>query len=111
MSRFFGYSICAGMALLSSSPVLAQQQQGPGYGPVHVEWWMARLVLLRPDHDDRLHRRGGRRDRAADARARWAFIVAVTVAAEVGDFRRFNTPRQLMAYLGLSHRSVPVAIR
>lgn len=33
MSRFFGYSICAGMVLLFSSPVLAQQQQGPGYGP------------------------------------------------------------------------------
>ncbi len=33
MSRFFGYLMCAGMALLFSSPVLAQQsQQGPGYG-------------------------------------------------------------------------------
>jgi transposase len=31
-----------------------------------------------------------------------AFIVAVTVAAEVGDFQRFDTPRQLMAYLGLT---------
>lgn len=31
-----------------------------------------------------------------------AFIVAVTVAAEVGDFRRFDTARQLMAYLGLT---------
>ena len=30
-----------------------------------------------------------------------ALIVAVTVAAEVGDFRRFANPRQLMAYLGL----------
>jgi transposase len=28
-------------------------------------------------------------------------IVAVTVAAEVGDFSRFANPRQLMAYLGL----------
>jgi transposase len=28
-------------------------------------------------------------------------IVAVTVAAEVGDFTRFSNPRQLMAYLGL----------
>jgi transposase len=27
-----------------------------------------------------------------------AFIVAVTVVAEVGDFRRFDNPRQLMAY-------------
>ena len=30
-----------------------------------------------------------------------ALIVAVTVAAEVGDFSRFVNPRQLMAYLGL----------
>jgi transposase len=30
-----------------------------------------------------------------------AFIVAVTMAAEVGDFSRFDNPRQLMAYLGL----------
>jgi transposase len=29
------------------------------------------------------------------------FIVAVTVVAEVGDFSRFDNPRQLMAYLGL----------
>lgn len=29
------------------------------------------------------------------------FIVAVTVTAEVGDFTRFENPRQLMAYLGL----------
>lgn len=31
-----------------------------------------------------------------------AFIVAVTVVAEVGDFNRFASPRQLMAYLGLT---------
>jgi transposase len=31
-----------------------------------------------------------------------AFIVAVTVVAEVGDFHRFDHPRQLMAYLGLT---------
>lgn len=30
-----------------------------------------------------------------------AFMVAVTFVAEVGDVRRFDTPRQLMAYLGL----------
>jgi len=30
-----------------------------------------------------------------------ALLVAVTVVAEVGDFRRFANPRQLMAYLGL----------
>jgi len=30
-----------------------------------------------------------------------ALIVAVTVVAEVGDFRRFTNARQLMAYLGL----------
>lgn len=31
-----------------------------------------------------------------------AFIVAVTVVAEVGDFHRFDNPRKLMAYLGLT---------
>ena len=31
-----------------------------------------------------------------------AFIVAVTVVAEVGDFQRFYNPRQLTAYLGLT---------
>ena len=30
-----------------------------------------------------------------------ALVVAATVVAEVGDFRRFANPRQLMAYLGL----------
>lgn len=30
------------------------------------------------------------------------FIVAVTVVSEVGDFQRFDNPRQLMAYLGLT---------
>lgn len=50
MSRFFGYSICAGMALLFSSPVLAQQQQGPGYGP-HMwngEWhgWFFGPIMM-----------------------------------------------------------------
>ncbi|WP_425320096.1 transposase [Cereibacter azotoformans] len=30
------------------------------------------------------------------------FIVALTVVAEVGDFNRFDNPRQLMAYLGLT---------
>jgi len=30
-----------------------------------------------------------------------SFLVAVTVAAEIGDVRRFDTPRQLMAFLGL----------
>ena len=30
-----------------------------------------------------------------------ALIVAVTMVAEVGDFSRFDNPRQLMAYLGL----------
>jgi transposase len=30
-----------------------------------------------------------------------AFLVAVIVAAEIGDVRRFDTPRQLMSFLGL----------
>ena len=43
-----------------------------------------------------------------------AFITAVTLAAEVGDFRRFGNPRQLMAYFGLvpcEHSSGPKARR
>ncbi len=41
------------------------------------------------------------------------FIVAVTVVAEVGDFGRFDNPRQLMAYLGLvpSERSSGASVR
>src|SRR5689334_24902848 len=30
-----------------------------------------------------------------------AFMTAVTFVAEIGDVRRFDSPRQLMAYLGL----------
>jgi len=30
-----------------------------------------------------------------------SFLIAVTFAAEIGDVRRFETPRQLMAFLGL----------
>ena len=37
--------------------------------------------------------------------ARGALVVAVTVVAEVGDFRRFANARQLMAYLGLMSES------
>jgi transposase len=42
-----------------------------------------------------------------------AFLTAVTFVAEVGDVRRFETPRQLMAYLGLvpSERSTGEAVR
>ena len=42
-----------------------------------------------------------------------ALVVAVTVVAEVGDFRRFANPRQLMAYLGLvpSERSSGTTIQ
>ncbi len=32
-----------------------------------------------------------------------SFIVAVTFVAEIGDVRRFDNPRQLMAFLGLIH--------
>jgi transposase len=31
-----------------------------------------------------------------------AFVAAVAIAAEVGDFSRFYNPRQLMSYLGLT---------
>ena len=30
-----------------------------------------------------------------------SFLVAATFAAEIGDVRRFDTPRQLMSFLGL----------
>ena len=31
-----------------------------------------------------------------------AVIAAITLVAEIGDFKRFANPRQLMAYLGLT---------
>ena len=31
-----------------------------------------------------------------------SFLVAVTFAAEIGDVRRFDTPRRLMSFLGLA---------
>jgi transposase len=42
-----------------------------------------------------------------------AFLTAVTFVAEIGDVRRFETPRQLMAYLGLvpSERSTGETVR
>jgi len=42
-----------------------------------------------------------------------AFLTAVTFVAEIADVRRFQTPRQLMAYLGLvpSERSTGEQVR
>lgn len=42
-----------------------------------------------------------------------SFIVAVTFVSEVGDIRRFDTPRQLMAFLGLvpSERSTDDTVK
>src|ERR671927_1570898 len=42
-----------------------------------------------------------------------SFLVAVTFAAEIGDVRRFESPRQLMAFLGLvpSERSTGETVR
>ena len=42
-----------------------------------------------------------------------AFLTAVTFVAEIGDVRRFETPRQLMAFLGLvpSERSTGEQVR
>ncbi len=42
-----------------------------------------------------------------------AFLTAITFVAEIGDVRRFETPRQLMAYLGLvrSERSTGEMVR
>jgi len=39
-----------------------------------------------------------------------AFINAVTIVAEIGDFTRFCNPRQLMAYAASCRRSIPAAI-
>ncbi|CCV10495.1 hypothetical protein MESS4_20071 [Mesorhizobium sp. STM 4661] len=38
---------------------------------------------------------------AYQAMRRASFLVAVIFAAEIGDVRRFDTPPQLMAFLGL----------
>ena len=35
------------------------------------------------------------------------FLVAVTFAAEIGDVRRFEMPRQLMPFLGLVPAETP----
>ena len=42
-----------------------------------------------------------------------ALLTAITFVAEIGDIRRFETPRQLMAYLGLvpSERSTGNRVR
>ena len=42
-----------------------------------------------------------------------SFVVAVTFVAEIGDLRRFDNPRQLMAFLGLvpSERSTGERVR
>ena len=42
-----------------------------------------------------------------------SFLVAVTFVAEIGDVRRFESPRQLMAFLGLvpSERSTGDTVR
>ena len=37
----------------------------------------------------------------ADQAMREPLLIAVTFAAEIGDVRRFDTPRQLMSFLGL----------
>ena len=39
--------------------------------------------------------------RSLSGNARRLFLVAATFAAEIGDVRRFDTPRQLMSFLGL----------
>jgi transposase len=47
------------------------------------------------------------------SKGRPSFLVAVTFAAEIGDVRRFDTPRQLMSFLGLvpAERSTGDTIR
>src|ERR1700722_17896548 len=55
-------------------------------------------------------RKGGGRDQAMRGAS---FLVAVTFAAEIGAGRRFDTPRQLMSFLGLvpAERSTGDTIR
>jgi transposase len=38
-------------------------------------------------------------------------VVAVTFATEIGDVRRFESPRQLMGYLGWSRAHGPIGMR
>jgi transposase len=89
--------------------------------------WLGRLELAEPAHRlmmgellDALDQAQARRDRLTDHIAErvplwslawlvealqvlrgFALINAATVVAEIGDLRRFDTPRQLMAYLGM----------
>ncbi len=89
--------------------------------------WLGRLELAEPSHRlmmgelvDALDQAQARRDRlrehileqvpswslawlveALQALRGFALINAATVVAEIGDLRRFDSPRQLMAYLGL----------
>lgn len=97
------------------------------WGPAHLRW-LAEVVCQTPaqqivfqeyvravsEHQDRL----GRLERELQAAVqtwRWRpvveaiqalrgvqFTVAVTVVAELGDLTRFDNPRQLMSYLGLT---------
>lgn len=50
---------------------------------------------------------------AYQAMRRASFLVAATFAAEIGDVRQFDTPRQLTSFLGLvpAERSIGDTIR
>ena len=57
-----------------------------------IAWWS-----LRP----RFRNERASASRRTGAMRGASFLVAVTFAAEIGDVRRFDTPRQLMSFLGL----------
>lgn len=97
------------------------------WGPAHLRW-LAKVVCPTPaqqivfqeyvravdEQHERLERLEGElRDQVEDWRMRpvveaiqalrgIAFTTAATVIAELGDLTRFNHPRQLMSYLGLT---------
>lgn len=111
-----------------SSFLLRQEvgYQGKAWTKKH-RVWLGQLVLALPAHElmfgellNALDEAQARRDRlsehiadlvpdwslawlveALQALRGYALINAVTLAAEIGDPRRFETPRQLMAYLGM----------
>ena len=83
---------------------------------IHAVQDAERRVVQLAEQITRLAARAGRWRRSSQALQAMrgvALIVAVTVAAEVGDFSRFANPRQLMAYLGLvpSERSSGSTVR
>ena len=67
-----------------------------------VEQALARVQRLTADISELVERWTlGPLVRALQALRGVDLVTAVVLAAEIGDFKRFRTPKQLMAYLGL----------